>query len=349
MYTARRRLAAQRRVQWARTGIFSDSTWAAPSSRQRWWTRARGRWRLRPRRPPRRCPLQRRAPGGRSRTPRSGGKNVVAAARQIRQKAGRAFEAVSAIGISYQMHGLVLVDGAGKVLRPSIIWCDSRAVETGEKAFHRIGAEVCLSRLLNSPGNFTASKLAWVRENEPGVFAKAVKAMLPGDYIALCMTGEIRTTPSGLSEGILWDFSKGGTADIVLDAYGLSPDILPEVVPTFSVAGRPDRRGSLRPRPEEGNTGLVQGWRPAQQRVLAERAGPRRGCHDGGDLRRGLWRGGKAGTRPPFAREHLRARHPHSTVAALRGSPVPERDGHPVQVDSNEPDGTPALPRRTRS
>ena len=176
-------------------------------------------------------------PGWAEQDPEIWWENIVAAARQIRQKAGRAFEAVSAIGISYQMHGLVLVDGAGKVLRPSIIWCDSRAVETGEKAFQRIGAEVCLSRLLNSPGNFTASKLAWVRENEPAVFAKAVKAMLPGDYIALRMTGEIRTTPSGLSEGILWDFQKGGTADIVLDAYGLSPDILPEVVPTFSVQG----------------------------------------------------------------------------------------------------------------
>jgi xylulokinase len=163
--------------------------------------------------------------------------NVAAAARLLRSKAGRAFESVAAIGISYQMHGLVLVDRAGAVLRPSIIWCDSRAVQTGEKALRRIGAQACLSRLLNSPGNFTASKLAWVKENEPEVFRRAAKAMLPGDYVAFRMTGDIRTTPSGLSEGILWDFPAGARADIVLDAFGLSPDLLPEVVPTFSVQG----------------------------------------------------------------------------------------------------------------
>lgn len=163
--------------------------------------------------------------------------NVVAAAGDLRARAGRAFEAIAAIGISYQMHGLVLVDRAGKVLRPSIIWCDSRAVETGEKAFRKIGEKVCLSRLLNSPGNFTASKLAWVKENEPEVFLKASKALLPGDYIALRMTGDARTTPSGLSEGIMWDFSRGGIADFVLDSYGIPPDLVPEVVDTFSVQG----------------------------------------------------------------------------------------------------------------
>jgi len=144
---------------------------------------------------------------------------------------------IKAIGISYQMHGLVIVNTQHRVLRPSIIWCDSRAVETGERAFNEIGADTCLKHLLNSPGNFTASKLKWVKDNEPGVYAQIHKAMLPGDYIAMKMSGEIKTTPSGLSEGIMWDYTKGGIADIVLDNYGISADLIADAIPTFSVQG----------------------------------------------------------------------------------------------------------------
>src|SRR4030042_6344683 len=144
---------------------------------------------------------------------------------------------VEAIGISHQMHGLVAVDKNKEVLRPSIIWCDSRAVSVGKKAAAEIGEEKCLERLLNLPGNFTASKLKWVRENEPDVYSKIYKIMLPGDYIAMRMTGEIKTTPSGLSEGIMWDFQKHGLADLLLDYYGISSDLIAEVVPTFSVQG----------------------------------------------------------------------------------------------------------------
>jgi xylulokinase len=144
---------------------------------------------------------------------------------------------VQAIGISYQMHGLVAVDKNQKVLRPSIIWCDSRAVQIGEKAAENIGKEKCLKRLFNLPGNFTASKLAWVKENEPQIFAKIHKIMLPGDYIAMKMTGQIKTTPSGLSEGIMWDFEKDSLAEFVLENYGISTDFVADVVPTFSVQG----------------------------------------------------------------------------------------------------------------
>ena len=115
---------------------------------------------------------------------------------------------IAAIGISYQMHGLVCVDKDWEPLRPSIIWCDSRAVPYGEKAFRHIGEERCLSHLLNSPGNFTASKLAWVKENEPYLYARIHKIMLPGDYIALRLSGTACTTVSGLSEGIFWDFKE---------------------------------------------------------------------------------------------------------------------------------------------
>jgi xylulokinase len=144
---------------------------------------------------------------------------------------------VEAIGISYQMHGLVVVDKNKQVLRPSIIWCDSRAVQIGQKAAAEIGEQKCLENLLNLPGNFTASKLKWVMENEPDVFSKIYKMMLPGDYIAMKMTGEIKTTPSGLSEGIMWDFKKQGLANLVLDYYGIPEELIAEVVPTFSVQG----------------------------------------------------------------------------------------------------------------
>ena len=145
---------------------------------------------------------------------------------------------VQAIGISYQMHGLVVIDKNREVLRPAIIWCDSRAVEIGNRACKEIGEEKCLEQLLNSPGNFTASKLKWVMDNEPEIYSKIHKMMLPGDYIAMKMTGDVKTTPSGLSEGIMWDFQQQALADIVLDYYRISPDLVAETAPTFSVQGQ---------------------------------------------------------------------------------------------------------------
>lgn len=144
-------------------------------------------------------------------------------------------EDIKAIGISYQMHGLVCVDRQMRVLRPSIIWCDSRAVPYGEKAFDDLGAEKCLSHLLNSPGNFTAAKLAWVKENEPELFDNIYKIMLPGDYVAMRLSGVINTTISGLSEGMLWDFKNKETAGFLLDYFGFDKSIVADIVPTFSV------------------------------------------------------------------------------------------------------------------
>ena len=144
---------------------------------------------------------------------------------------------IRGIGISYQMHGLVIVDKEQNVLRPSIIWCDSRATEIGNKAFNEIGNEACLHSLLNSPGNFTASKLKWVKENEPELYDKIDKIMLPGDYIAMRLTGEIRTTASGLSEGMFWDFRKNAVSDLVLNYYGFRKELIPELVDTFGIQG----------------------------------------------------------------------------------------------------------------
>ena len=144
-------------------------------------------------------------------------------------------EEIKAIGISYQMHGLVCVDKNLQVLRPSIIWCDSRAVPYGERAFKDLGKEMCLGHLLNSPGNFTAAKLAWVKENEPELFDRIYKVMLPGDYIAMRLSGQINTTISGLSEGMFWDFKEKRPAKFLLDYFGFSESHIAEIVPTFSV------------------------------------------------------------------------------------------------------------------
>jgi len=145
---------------------------------------------------------------------------------------------IDAIGISYQMHGLVCVDKAYRALRPSIIWCDSRAVPYGQRAFEELGQKYCLTHLLNSPGNFTASKLAWVKENEPSVFEQIYKVMLPGDYVAMRLTGEICSTVSGMSEAIAWDFEANKPAQDLLSYFGFSEDILPELRPTFGEQGR---------------------------------------------------------------------------------------------------------------
>lgn len=164
--------------------------------------------------------------------------NLTLATRAVMAESGVDAGDIKAIGISYQMHGLVCVDRDMNVLRPAIIWCDSRAVSYGRKAFEELGEGTCLSHLLNSPGNFTASKLAWIKENEPDIYARIYKIMLPGDYIAMKLSGTICTTVSGLSEGMLWDFKNNRVADFLLDHYGFSPSLIADIVPTFADQGR---------------------------------------------------------------------------------------------------------------
>ena len=177
-------------------------------------------------------------PGWAEQEPEMWWMNLKLATEAVMNESGAKKEEVAAIGISYQMHGLVCVDKQQRVLRPAIIWCDSRAVSYGEGAFQALGEELCLSRLLNSPGNFTASKLAWVKENEPDVYAKIDKIMLPGDYIAMRLTGEICTTVSGLSEGMFWDFKSNDVAQFLLDYYGFDRSLIADIRPTFSEQGR---------------------------------------------------------------------------------------------------------------
>ena len=162
---------------------------------------------------------------------------VLSTKKMLSKKSSGDYE-ILGIGISYQMHGLVLVDKNHEVLRPSIIWCDSRAVKIGDKAFADLGSDYCLTNCLNSPGNFTASKLKWVKDNEPDIYSKIFKIMLPGDFIAMKLTGEIHTTISGLSEGIFWDFTKKNISDKLIDYYGLDKKLLADTVPTFGIQGK---------------------------------------------------------------------------------------------------------------
>ncbi len=145
---------------------------------------------------------------------------------------------VVGIGIAYQMHGLVILDEKGQVLRPSIIWCDSRAVETGTKVASELGHDVCYKRLMNLPGNFTGSKVKWVKENEPSIYDNIATILLPGDFINYKLTGQLNTTTGGLTESMLWDFKNHSVADFTLDAYGIKRSMIPDVADTFSVQGK---------------------------------------------------------------------------------------------------------------
>ncbi len=191
------------------------------------------------------APIKSVKPGWAEQDPQMWWDNVKLSLQKIMADTGAKGEDIKAIGISYQMHGLVCVDRKQQVLRDSIIWCDSRAVPYGERAFDDLGADNCLGNLLNSPGNFTAAKLAWVKENEPDIYDRIYKVMLPGDYIAMRLSGEINTTIGGLSEGIFWDFNKRQAADFLLDYYGFSKDILADVVPTFAVQSQVSKAAAL--------------------------------------------------------------------------------------------------------
>lgn len=184
------------------------------------------------------APIKALRPGWAEQNPESWWNYLSEATASVLSASGVDSSDIKAIGISYQMHGLVLLDKERKVLRDAIIWCDSRGVPFGEKAFEDLGSERTLSRLLNSPGNFTAAKLQWVKQNEPEIFEKTDKIMLPGDYIAMRLTGEVCTTPSGLSEMMLWDFRENAPARFLMDYFGYDESVIPEIKATFCEQGR---------------------------------------------------------------------------------------------------------------
>ena len=197
------------------------------------------------------APIIAACPGWAEQDPQMWWDNLKLATQAVLNDSGIRPEDIRAIGISYQMHGLICVDHEQRVLRPAIIWCDSRAVPYGQRAFKELGTDICLSHLLNSPGNFTASKLAWVKENEPEIYEKIYKIMLPGDYIAMRLSGEICTTVSGLSEGMFWDFKE----DNIAHCAGIGA--------------------------ESRDSYHLPSWRPAKQCTFIECIQSRRDCIDG--------------------------------------------------------------------
>ncbi|MBP5195924.1 MAG: carbohydrate kinase [Bacteroidaceae bacterium] len=185
--------------------------------------------------PEREAPIMALKAGWAEQDPQMWWDNAKLALKKIMSEANVGGDEIAAIGISYQMHGLVCVDRNLEVLRPAIIWCDSRAVPYGEKAFAVLGSDYCLQHLLNSPGNFTAAKLAWVKENEPELYGKIYKIMLPGDYMAMRLSGTVNTTVSGLSEGMFWDFKENCVSKALMSNFGFSEELIPDIVPTFAV------------------------------------------------------------------------------------------------------------------
>ena len=202
--------------------------------------------------PEREAPIMAVKAGWAEQDPQMWWDNAKLSLKKIMADSGVKGDEIKAIGISYQMHGLVCVDKDLHALRPSIIWCDSRAVPYGDKAFRDLGADRCLSHLLNSPGNFTAAKLAWVRENEPQVYERIHKIMLPGDYLAMRLSGEANTTVSGLSEGMFWDFKERKVASFLMDYYGFDSSLISDIVPTFSIQSRVSAAAAA-------ETGLAEG------------------------------------------------------------------------------------------
>ena len=209
------------------------------------------------------------------------------------KSAGAGTGEIQGIGISYQMHGLVVVDKDQKPLRPSIIWCDSRAVEIGQRACDALGDKYCLEHFLNSPGNFTASKLKWVKENEPSVFEKIYKFMLPGDYIAMRLSGDIVTTDTGLSEGIFWDYETRSVSDKLLNHYGFDKKLLPALAPRVrrTGPGKSGCRAGTRHRSRCAD--LLSSRRSTQQRLFTESFEAGRNCGDCRNVRRYLRRNRK--------------------------------------------------------
>ena len=191
-------------------------------------------------------------PGWAEQDPELWWKCICEGTREILSKTKVAAEAISGIGIAYQMHGLVTLDRTGQCVRPAIIWCDSRAVSIGAQTLEELGEPQCQEHLLNEPGNFTASKLRWVQQEEPEAFKKTETFLLPGDYIAYRLSGQSQTTASGLSEGILWDFQKGQPAYWLLGHWGMPDSLVPEIVPTFGYQSKVSKSGAR-------DTGLSEG------------------------------------------------------------------------------------------
>ena len=147
---------------------------------------------------------------------------VAASIKSVLEKAGISGERVGAVGLTGQMHGLVLLDGDGKVLRPAILWNDQRTQSQCDEIHRIIGKE----KFIRITGNvaltgFTAPKILWVKENEPEIFAKAKHVLLPKDYVRLKLTGEYAMDKADGAGTVLFDLKARDWSNEVLSALDI--------------------------------------------------------------------------------------------------------------------------------
>jgi len=165
-------------------------------------------------------------------------KNAVLSIQQVCRQAGCTPADVTAVGLTGQMHGLVLLDAAGEVLRPAILWNDQRTASQCEEITHKVGAQ----RLIDITGNkaltgFTAPKILWVRENEPQVYAQVRHILLPKDYVRYRLTGEFAIDKADGAGTILFDLSTRDWSDEVLSTLEIPREWLPTTYEGPQVAG----------------------------------------------------------------------------------------------------------------
>jgi xylulokinase len=170
---------------------------------------------------------------------------VVTTIRGVLAQAGVAGAEVRGIGLSGQMHGLVMLDSAHDVIRPALIWCDQRS----QRQVDWVNAKVGTARVLECIANpvltgFTLPKLLWVRDNEPQHFDRLRKVLLPKDYVRFRLTGEFATEVSDASGTALFDVVKRRWSFKLADAVGVDRAVLPECFESSDVTGAISREAA---------------------------------------------------------------------------------------------------------
>jgi xylulokinase len=164
---------------------------------------------------------------------------AVLAIRGVLAESGVSGSQIKGIGLSGQMHGLVMLDGAGAVIRPSLIWCDQRSQKQVDDIHAKLGRENILRYIANPVlTGFTLPKLLWVRDNEPHHFARMRHMLLPKDYVRFCLTGELATEVSDASGTALFDVVKRRWSFEMVDGLGLDRAILPKCYESSEVTGK---------------------------------------------------------------------------------------------------------------
>jgi xylulokinase len=175
------------------------------------------------------------------------------AIRGVLAASGASGNSVRGIGLSGQMHGLVLLDGSNRVIRPALIWCDQRSQAQVDAINAAVGRETVLACVANPVlTGFTLPKLLWVRDNEPELFAKVRKVLLPKDYLRFQLTGEFASDVSDASGTALFDVVRRRWSRELVERLRLDATILPVVLESHEISGRISRSAAE-------HTGLVEG------------------------------------------------------------------------------------------